>query len=41
MQAKLLDVAQDKEGILDLTLFNEVLKGLVFYHEGVDLSLLL
>lgn len=41
VEAKLLDVAENEESILDLSLLNEILEHLVFKHVLVDLGLLL
>ena len=39
VQAKFLDVTQDKEGVLNLSIVNNLLKILVLYHIFVDLLL--
>jgi hypothetical protein len=39
MLTKFLDVTQNKEGILNSTVFNQLLKSLVLQHKSVDLRL--
>ena len=39
MLAEFFDIAQDEEGVLNLSLLDEVLEGLVLEHETIDLRL--